>query len=353
MTVEANREIVPVTAFSDLTFYIPVQANLNGRLKSKAVSNFGVESKEKIFNVKVYDTLQIDSGDSYTGRPNRPVTVEGTVNTNAYRGATFNYEWRQKEPEGKVFASGVNPRAEFSHIGEGAHRLEFAVTVTTTENLVLTGSKDAIVHLEAGVPTAFPGGPYRGGIADGNFSPIAFQGNNPGFIEAEDIGRIVAWKWSFDEPGNALRFDKNAHIQLNRPVNLGGEWTIAAWFETPFPQDMNTLVHGAQDRQIVVENRKLGTYDGAKADFKESGFELTNAHLLDGLHHVVAVGSNEGSTIFYIDGKKVGESDFKSTDNVIVIGNSRDGQQPFGFVDEVVIFNRALDLEGVKEVFTG
>lgn len=69
-------------------------ANLNGTIRCKAVTNYGIESEGKTFDLKIYNSLEVDPGDSYTGRPKKPVELEGTINTNSYPGSSFEYQWR-------------------------------------------------------------------------------------------------------------------------------------------------------------------------------------------------------------------------------------------------------------------
>ena len=63
-------------------------------------------------------------------------------------------------------------------------------------------------------------------------------------------------------------------------------------------------------------------------------------------HHLVAVGEL-GSTKFYIDGQLVGTAAFQSTSDIKAIGNYQGGGQPFGIIDEVVVYNSALTADDV------
>ncbi|MBI4848801.1 MAG: T9SS type A sorting domain-containing protein [Nitrospirae bacterium] len=86
---------------------------------------------------------------------------------------------------------------------QGVYSITAKVTITTEEGLVMQGQESSHVTIEAGKPTAMPGGPYRGGIFGGNFSPIQFEGNHPDFVEDNDIGHIDTWQWSFQRGGSA------------------------------------------------------------------------------------------------------------------------------------------------------
>ena len=97
-------------------------------------------------------------------------------------------------------ATDSNGNAEFEWSQDGAYPVKLAAQVNTSEGLVLRDTQMTEVIVESGKPTAMPGGPYRGGIAGGNFSPVSFMGNSPDFVEADDIGHIIDWEWSFNDP---------------------------------------------------------------------------------------------------------------------------------------------------------
>ncbi|HGJ64200.1 TPA: hypothetical protein ENS27_02295, partial [bacterium] len=170
-----------------------------GQIKCKAVNNYGIESDEKLFGLKVYDALMVNAGGPYNGRPNRQVGLAGTINTTSYAGASFLYQWYVKI--GTVFsaiATGADGKAKYTWTADGEYEVKFEATVTTSEGLILTGEATAIVKIESGLPTAMPDGPYRCGIFGGNFTPVQVQGNPPDYVEADDIGLIKDWIWIFD-----------------------------------------------------------------------------------------------------------------------------------------------------------
>lgn len=158
---------------------------------------------------------------------------------------------------------------------------------------------------------------------------------------------------------------------------LTPDWSIEAWFVYPLPNigESNTLVRGKDaDHHILVRNRKqLGIYlnnDSLGQNFYDSGFNMEL--LTEGWHHLAAVGRGD-TTLFYIDGKKVGDvkakalkdaednlknkpndaaakkkvedikkASLKSKSDVYAIGNYQEGGQPFGKVAEVRIWGVAL-----------
>ncbi|MFQ5406682.1 MAG: LamG domain-containing protein [Candidatus Micrarchaeia archaeon] len=156
--------------------------------------------------------------------------------------------------------------------------------------------------------------------------------------------------------GNARNFDNSADRMsvavIDLPDDPGSQWTIEAWFKYPFPSDFvcyNTLTRGVVDHQVIVDRcggSFLGTFSNTVLPyFFSSGFDTDT--LSDGWHHLAAVGQG-GQTAFYIDGELVGTSAWQSTSDVVSIGNFQSGTQPFGTIDEVKIYSRALSVDEIK-----
>ncbi|MEO5668891.1 MAG: LamG-like jellyroll fold domain-containing protein [Bdellovibrionota bacterium] len=161
---------------------------------------------------------------------------------------------------------------------------------------------------------------------------------------------------TFGGPG---RFSKAATTSGNGyisvpSISLGtGIWTVSSWFTYPLGTcpGFCTLTRGNNDHQILVNptSLKLGSYDNVGGTgFKDSGYSLSG--LTAGWHHLAAVAVG-GSTIFYIDGVSVGTIGWRSTDNIIDIGNWRGGGQAFGSIDEVAIWSRALHANEIKQLY--
>ena len=68
--------------------------NLNGQIRCKAETNYGVRSDEKLFNLTIYDKVEPNAAGPYTGRPNTAVTLQGSAEKTKYPGAAFQYQWR-------------------------------------------------------------------------------------------------------------------------------------------------------------------------------------------------------------------------------------------------------------------
>jgi hypothetical protein len=185
-------------------------------------------------------------------------------------------------------------------------------------------------------------------------------------------------QWIPDAQRTCLNFNNiNSVVKLNQPLYLPKDWSIEAWFVHPLPEagEWNTLTRGKDaDHHILVRNRKqLGIFlnnDPLGQKFYDSGFNM--GLLSEGWHHLTVVGKGD-TTLFYIDGKAVGntkakaladaEENLKKTPSnatlqqkvndikaaslnavgeVYAIGNSIYQGQPFGKVAEVRIWGVAL-----------
>jgi len=198
--------------------------------------------------------------------------------------------------------------------------------------------------------------------------------------DATADGKNAAFEqWIPDAQRACLNFsNSNSIVTLNKPFYLADDWSVEAWFVYPLPdtKEWNTLIRGndVDHHILLVRNRKqLGTYltnDSLGNNFYDSGFNMEL--LTEGWHHIAAVGRGD-TTLFYIDGKKVGDvkakalkdaeqnltknpndegakkkvedlkkASLKAKNNVAFIGNRNEGWEPFGKVAEVRIWVVAL-----------
>ncbi|MEY3868423.1 MAG: hypothetical protein RLZZ338_2314 [Cyanobacteriota bacterium] len=131
--------------------------------------------------------------------------------------------------------------------------------------------------------------------------------------DATADGKNTAFEqWIPDAQRACLNFSNtNSIVKVNQALYLPPDWSIESWFFYPLPEtaEWNTLIRGKDaDHHILVRNRKqLGIYltnDSLGQKFYDSGFNMEL--LTEGWHHVAAVGRGD-TTLFYIDGKKVGD----------------------------------------------
>ncbi|MFH1860539.1 MAG: PKD domain-containing protein, partial [bacterium] len=197
------------------------KANLNNKIRCKAVTNYGIQSAEQAFDLKIYEPVKVDAQGLYTGRPEKPVELKCSFNQTSYPGAAYKYQWYITDGYEKTVDTNDRGEAKYTWKKTGQYTVKAEVTITTEEGLKLTGYGYSSITIEAGKPTAIPGGPYRGGIFGGNFSPIQLEGNNPDFVEDTDIGHIDTWVWSFEDGGSANIWNPT------KAYEKAGEYTIS------------------------------------------------------------------------------------------------------------------------------
>ncbi len=351
--------------------------NLNGRIYCKAITNFGIESKKQSFNFKIYPILQIGHGGPYAGKPKKTVALKGSVlNSNGYPGATFQYEWiaQKMNPQKKLafesMGESTAPTLEATWLKDGERIVKLKVTVATKEGLTITGSAETKVKLEAGIPTARPGGPYRGGIVGGNFTPVQFEGNRPDFVEDKDVGKIVKWEWGFGGPKDkALQFDgKDDYVNLesDSSLNITGDITVEAWVKTPsswtenYPQIIARAGGGIDGFNLYIANAKnesdrkfsfiLKSGNNSWGDDFAKGTSVAQDNTW---YHVTGV--REGNIVkIYVNGIIEGiDSGSPEPINygsvpVAYIGRKSGGYWWNGIIDEVRIWNRALTQKEIQ-----
>jgi hypothetical protein len=140
------------------------------------------------------------------------------------------------------------------------------------------------------------------------------------FDATSDRRNLAFEQWIPDSVRACLNLNQDSsRVTLDRPIYLDEEWTIEAWFVYPLPvpepSTYNSLV-GGQDANnpipIIVKKGENSDLLGIRIDgeeFKSSGYDLTS--LSPGWHHLTAVGQGD-TTLFYIDGEKVGDTKAKA-----------------------------------------
>ncbi|MCZ6678531.1 MAG: carboxypeptidase regulatory-like domain-containing protein [Candidatus Poribacteria bacterium] len=349
------------------------QQNLAGSLSSVAVDNYGIESDEQLFNLKVYPTMTVETGGPYTGKPLTAITLSGSTNTEGYPSAAFKYQWEvDTDGNGIVDTIAVSdssdPETGYTWSVEGEYAVELTVTVTTQEGVDITTSATDTVTLEAGVPTALHGGPYRGGIAGGNFSPIQLEGNPPGFIEDPEIGEIVAWQWSFGPKESGLTLDGfNDHVEIDAaPLSGLSDWTVMAWVNPDSGSAHQVYSEGSPAITFNFRVQASGaitiaTHNGGWDGYTTSGGVVTFGEW----NHIAVTLAGGGDVVdsgmltIYVNGIEAGSGFIQREgagrqfaaigENV---GSTQGGTQvtlPFkGNIDDVTLFGRALDIAEIQ-----
>jgi len=179
--------------------------------------------------------------------------------------------------------------------------------------------------------------------------------------------------------GQAICFDGNDYIDCGNPdtLNFGtGDWTISAWIRTTQSgiedTDKGTVFANGADGSggmrytLAVNEGQLGSITLTTDDDKYKVQAISSTVVNDGAwHHVVGM-RNAGQLRLYVDGVLDGGGylsdgyDLSGTSQhnayIGVITDHRDNslyKYFVGVVDEVCIFNGAIDANGVSALYSG
>lgn len=171
-------------------------------------------------------------------------------------------------------------------------------------------------------------------------------------------------------PGQVLRYadfsSANRYVNVPSGPAMGTNWTITAWFKTPFAGS------GSHSSQYYVLGSVAGGGDFIYLDRNSSGgsyrWGVYNSGgttdgsfrfgtLSNGWHHIALVGSGS-NTRLYVDGVDRGQVARKVTGTFRYLGSSYDNAgtssgQSFGTpLDEFKIFNSALTAGNISAIYS-
>jgi len=170
-------------------------------------------------------------------------------------------------------------------------------------------------------------------------------------------GEIINAKWVSGKFGKALEFGPdNSYVRVNHHEDFNLEsYTIAAWVQCELQATWQTIITKTNGQ------RNYGTF--VRPDDGNIHFSLqdpadtridSKEKVTDGKWHHVVMTVFKGTLCGYIDGKKeetkCGEPPFNDTDVTIGGGGGGTRYWMMGAVDDVAIFNRALDETEIKEL---
>ncbi len=158
--------------------------------------------------------------------------------------------------------------------------------------------------------------------------------------------------------GMSIADDSKQRLEVPDGVDIGSEWTIAAWFyHLHDASHWRTLSRGkSTDHHVIVGQQgshDLGIYMSGDtgSGFCDCGYDLNYTTNGKGWHHIAAVGS-KGTTKLYLDGVYVGTSGGQSTSEVTWIGNHSSGQPFASVIDEFVVYGVALDAGQIATLYS-
>ena len=153
----------------------------------------------------------------------------------------------------------------------------------------------------------------------------------------------------------AMEFDGQSYVSASTSsgLEITGNITISAWVKTnvgsSFQKIINKRDSGGTNYDFYLDNSptpKLRFYDGIAAA------SSTGTITLSSWNHV-AISINSGTATFYINGVASGTQSFSITSNdaPLYIGKYYSGEFFTGDMDEVAIWNKALELEDVQTIY--
>ncbi len=136
-------------------------------------------------------------------------------------------------------------------------------------------------------------------------------------------------------------------------LQISGDMSISTWVRTSvgstFQKIINKRDAGGTNYDFYLDNSatpKLRFYDGSTAA------SSTGTITLSTWNHV-AISISSGTATFYINGVASGTQSFSITSNdaPLYIGKYYSGEFFAGDIDEVAIWNKALELEDVQTIY--
>lgn len=144
------------------------------------------------------------------------------------------------------------------------------------------------------------------------------------------------------------------NIQNALNTSLGAGFVTVAVTATDTFSLTFTAASGNLPQATINMAGLTGTTTGTALTTLTSGtnYSLTAAQLT-GWHLITAVGEG-GKTTFFIDGVKIGVSNYQATDDIVVVGNYQNGGQRFAdYIDDFRVFDRALTASEIRNIYQG
>ena len=161
--------------------------------------------------------------------------------------------------------------------------------------------------------------------------------------------------WIDGVKGNALDFNRKGYVDLGLG-KVKGDWTVACWVKNGTNPHTNAVLFGGSEGDIKLEQykntKKLGVSIYGVVD---SSFDYS---LPEGeWKHVAFVGDSTGTSL-YVDGQYIDKVSTTINCPVQRIGAAvnNDINSPgnmSGSMDELNIYNRALEAEEIKAIYDG
>ena len=144
----------------------------------------------------------------------------------------------------------------------------------------------------------------------------------------------------------AIHFTNNLdRVRTTSTVNLdnSGNYTIMTATQLGSLSGFKTMIHGpgATSHPLIASNGVLGAF---LSSFYSSDYSL------DTESHLVAINGSAGSGTYAIDGLSVGFPFTTVNSTVEYVGNNNVGDQPWGHIHDLILYNAVLTVTEQKQV---
>ncbi|MBD3181171.1 hypothetical protein GF312_02695 [Candidatus Poribacteria bacterium] len=181
------------------------------------------------------------------------------------------------------------------------------------------------------------------------------------FSGNEHHGQIMGAKYVEGKFGQCLSFEGNGQVSIEstEKLNLGDELTIMAYFNAEAFSDWHQIIAKDGEYLLRIDTPAEGTKMSAFVNLN-GGWEPRASAFVpeeDTWYHFAAVyNSGDNKLLVYVDGVLSGQSgrDGKPnpTGTPVTLGTWNGGSKFIGRIDEVAIFNAALEEEDIMKIAT-
>ena len=261
--------------------------------------------------------------------------------------------WIEAGSEGRVSCSWPTSR-DAEYLAECVAE----VFTETEEGIELTGEDTTMIAIRAGSPIARSGGPYKGGITGGSFSPIQFEGNVPHQDEPDTTGipvKIVEWEWTFDKTirhNQGIDFGEGNYVDVQSfdPAFIDEALSVSAWVKADKGSG-GTIMSADGGFQLGIEPGDPGlAFFWVKTD-TESYRVQSQFPVDDNIWRHIAGVYNGAWVALYVD--SIQQDIIDAEGNLMIPGDVFIGKDFAGCIDEAAIWSRAIERWEIRALKRG
>lgn len=174
-------------------------------------------------------------------------------------------------------------------------------------------------------------------------------------------GQITNAEWTDGKFGNALEFDGDGKVQVESTpeLSLGEQLTMMAYFNTQALSDWHQIIAKNNEYLLRIDTPGEGSAMSAFVNLDGGWEPRASANVPEEdtwIHFTAVYDSDEGLLLLYVDGLPAGQSARAGNPNPnnepVTFGTWNDGSRFIGMIDEVAIFDVALEEEDILSIAT-